>query len=414
MLVRERSTMRILHCGSIQGARHSATTCSNWFAGLSAVAFLAISTIVTDVSAQGGPTGVGVASAEMVEIVDTRPVIGQLVASVEADVATRTAGIVAEVAFQIGDRVANGQVLVRLDEERLQLERQAVLAEVEVAKAGQKVAEAELKRAEQGFQRQAALSSSGAFSRSRYEDLEQDAARAKGVLLRAAAELSRSEARLAEIDYRLQHSRIVAPFSGVVIGRRAQPGAYMPVGSTIATLMDTSKLEIEADVPVELIGALGPGREVSALFSNSAEMSASTKAHVRALVPVQSVSTRTRAVRFTIDLSNLDRSMLAGGASVTLQIPASAPRRALAIPKDALVQSGTGWMVFIVDDGKAAPRTVVLGQSAAERIEVTSGLNQGDVVVIRGNERLRPGQSIAPNAASSPQSSGRIQKSGRS
>lgn len=359
-----------------------------WFLGVQ----LLIST--PNLTAQPGPTLVGVATAQMVEITDTRPVIGQLVAAVEADVATRTSGIVGEVLFQVGDEAAEGQVLVQLDQSQLRLERSSVLADVEVAKAGMEVAGAELKRAQQGFERQAALTSSGAFSRSRYEDLQQDAARAEGLLSRARAEMRRAEARLAEVDYRIQHSAVVAPFRGIVISRQAQPGAYMSVGATVATLMDAANLEIEADLPVELIGSLDVGRDMLALFSNGT----TGRAIVRAVVPVQLLSTRTRAVRFAIDLSSLDPKLLARGETVTLQIPASAPRRALAVPKDALVQSGTGWMVFAVVNGKAVPRTVSLGESAAERIEVTSGLSEDDVVVVRGNERLRPGQSVAPNA----------------
>ena len=136
MLVREHSMRQILHCGARRAARLPMSKHSNSVAALVIVALLAVSAIVSEVKAQGGPTRVGVASAEMVEIIDTRPVIGQLVAAVEADIATRTAGIVSEVAFQIGDRVSDGQVLVRLDEARIQLERRSVMADVEVAKAG--------------------------------------------------------------------------------------------------------------------------------------------------------------------------------------------------------------------------------------------------------------------------------------
>ena len=347
---------------------------------------------VPDVGAQGGPTRVGVATVDKVQIADTRPVIGQLVAAVEAKIATRTAGIVDAVAVEIGEVVAKDQVIATLDRGQLDLERSTAVAEVEVAKAGLTVAEAEAKRAQLGFERQAALRSSGAFSRSRFEDLEQDAARARGALGRARAQLQQAQAKLAEVDYRLRHAEIRAPFHGVVIARQAQPGAYTPVGSQVVTLLDTDRLEIEADVPVELIAGLAPGVQIPAVFSDNSKL----KATVRAVVPVQDVSTRTRPVRFSLDLANLERSLLARGKSVTLQVPASAPRSALAVPKDALVQNGTGWMVYAVVEGQAQPRPVDLGQPVAERIEITRGLSEGDVVVVRGNERLRPGQKVAP------------------
>jgi len=342
--------------------------------------------------AQGGPATVGVATVKKVAITDTRPVIGQFVAAVEADVATRTNGIVAEVAVEIGEDVAKDQVLVRLDTTQLELERQTIAAEVEVAEAGIRVAQAEAKRVEQRFERQAALRDSRAFSRSNYEDLQQDVARANGALARTRAQLQQAQAKLAQVDYRMRHSKIVAPFDGAILTLPAQPGAYMTVGSTAARMLDTDRLEIEADVPSDLMAGLSLGRTLPARFDDDVEVTAT----VRALVPVQDVATRTRPVRLTVDLMGLERRYLARGHSVTLQVPASAPRSGLAVPKDALVQSGTGWIVYEVEDGKAQPRPVDLGQSVAERIEVLRGLDEGDVVVVRGNERLRPGQSVAP------------------
>jgi multidrug efflux pump subunit AcrA (membrane-fusion protein) len=79
-----------------------------------------------------------------------------------------------------------------------------------------------------------------------------------------------------------------------------------------------------------------------------------------------------------------------------VSIPISAPREVLSVPKDALVQAGSGWTVFVSEEGKAQPRTVEVGVALGDRFEVLSGLAEGDLVVTRGNERLRPGQDIAP------------------
>jgi multidrug efflux pump subunit AcrA (membrane-fusion protein) len=65
--------------------------------------------------------------------------------------------------------------------------------------------------------------------------------------------------------------------------------------------------------------------------------------------------------------------------------------------KDALVQARGGWTVFVAEDGKAQPRAVNIGVALGDQYEVLSGLAPGDQVVVRGNERLRPGQDIAPS-----------------
>ncbi|MEL7115827.1 MAG: hypothetical protein AAGP08_09590, partial [Pseudomonadota bacterium] len=88
---------------------------------------------------------------------------------------------------------------------------------------------------------------------------------------------------------------------------------------------------------------------------------------------------------------------IAQGQAITLDVPVSASRIVTVVPKDALVQSGGGWTVFVNVEGTAQPRGVEIGIALADGFEVLSGLTKGDEVVIRGNERLRPGQPIAPS-----------------
>ena len=85
-----------------------------------------------------------------------------------------------------------------------------------------------------------------------------------------------------------------------------------------------------------------------------------------------------------------------GRLRLAVEIPVGAARDVLSVPKDALVQARGGWTVFVAADDQAQPRTVTLGVPLGDRYEVLDGLAPGDLVVVRGNERLRPGQDIAP------------------
>lgn len=347
--------------------------------------------------AQGGdqPGVVLTATAAVEDLVETTPVLGQVVATVESEVATRTAGVVERTLFQVGDRVEQGGVLARLDTDLIRIRRDSAAAALEVARAGIDVAQAQLRRAEQGYERQEGLQGSTAFSKAQFEDLRESVSEARSVLARARAEAGQAEAELARADYDLRNATIRAPFSGVVTERHAQPGAYVGLGARIATLLDPDSLEIVVDMPVRLVPALEEGLEVTGRFERGPEVTA----RLRSVLPVEAISTRTRPVRFALDTGTLDALRLASGKSVTLEIPVSAPRKALTIPKDALVQSGGGWTVYTVENGKARPRDVGIGQPSGQRIEVTSGLLPGDVVVVRGNERLRPGQAVTPRPA---------------
>ncbi len=347
-------------------------------------------------TAQGRAASVITSIAETGPIADTTPVIGQLVASVEAAVASRRAGIAGEVLFSIGDTVQAGDLLVKLETRQTEIEKTSAEAALATAKAGVAAAEASLALAVQGLERQSRLQGSTAFSRAQFEDLEQTAARAQSELARAVAQVRSADAMMSMMQYNLDNTEIRAPFTGVVTERIAQPGQFVRLGDAVARLLDSKRLEIEADTPTELTAGLAPGTVVEVRFDGGVSASAT----VRAVLPVETIATRTRPIRFTADLADVDPLRIAVGKSVTLQIPVSAPREAVLTPKDALVQArGGGWSIFVVEDGKAQPRPVTLGEAAGDRIEIVRGIDAGDEVVIRGNERLRPGQDVAPRGS---------------
>ncbi|MEL6481273.1 MAG: efflux RND transporter periplasmic adaptor subunit [Pseudomonadota bacterium] len=341
--------------------------------------------------AQRGPAGVVVAPVVEREIADTSPVIARLVGTVESLVAARVPGVVNEVGFETGARVERGEVMARLDDELFQIQYANAQAALEAAEAFVAVAEARSRLAEQTLERAAGLKGSVAFSRGSFEDLQQQAEETRSEITRAQAQVGVARAALARAAYDLEHAVITAPFAGVVVERTAQPGQYIDLGESVARLLDVTRLEIEADIPVDLVAGVIPGRELEALFDGGY----TATAQVRTLLPVETTSTRTRAVRLSVE-GALPASATATGRAVTLRVPISAPRTAPVLPKDALVQKGGGWMVFVADGGAASPRDVGLGQSAGEFIEVISGVSTGEHVVVRGNERLRPGQAIAP------------------
>ncbi|MEO1600968.1 MAG: efflux RND transporter periplasmic adaptor subunit [Pseudomonadota bacterium] len=360
---------------------------------------LALVVWASGAEAQGRTASVIAERAELREITDTTPILGQVVATTESRVATRTAGIVTEVLFAVGDRVEAGQPLVRLDSDLIGIRRRTAAAALSASEAGVKVAEAQLRLAVQAFERTSQLRGSTAFSKGQFDDLQESAEQARSELLRSQAQLAQAEAELARADYDLRHATIKAPFPGVVIAKDAQPGSYIDLGEAVATLLDTGSLEIEVNLPARLVDAVSEGSEIDAELEGRQPI----KAVIRSMLPVEAASTRTRPVRLSADLTEAEGSRLAAGKSVTLHVPVSAPRQALTVPKDALVQSRGSWMVFSVEDGKATPRQLRLGGPVGDRWEVLGGLLPGDVVVVRGNERLRPGQSVTARVLGEPE-----------
>lgn len=363
------------------GIRHAIAAC---LVALSAVA----------AHAQGRAASVGVETVEYRSIAETIPLFAEVVTSREGTIASRISGTVDRVHVLEGMRVEKGDVLAELDTELLSiLERQAEARFAE-ATAGIATAEARVERSRNALQRIEGLRNTTSFSTSRFDEAQGNFFEARGQLAEAEARVKTAEATLAETRYQLERATIIAPFAGIVLDVSTNPGEFISSGAPVVTLLDTEAFEVEASVPARFIDVLEPGLEVVGTTETGDQLDLV----VRVLLPVEDQATRTRPVRFTSD-QLLEMRSTAIGQSLTVSVPVSAPREALSVPKDALVQARGGWTVFVNADGKAEPRTVQIGVALGDRFEVIDGLQEGDVVVTRGNERLRPGQDIAPMGA---------------
>lgn len=392
-----------------------------------AAAFSLAAAMVAGFGAAGDAAAQGRAAQVIVDRVETRvigdrtPLLGQVVARVESDVAARVSGVVEEVFVEVGDATEQGAAIAVLDDTLLQIDRDAAAAALAQAEADVASAQAQLGLARQVYNRASDLQDSVAFSRGAMEDNEKAVATAESALARSQAARAVTKATLARAETRLERARIASPFDGVVIEKRVAPGQFIAEGAAAATLVDMSSMELEAQVPVELIDGVRPGVEIGFVLGAAGRRAATDPnvsfdgvATVRAVIPREASNTRTRPVRLAADLEARADAAIAG-AAVTIFVPVGAPRETLTAPKDALVQGAGGWMVFVAAEQpnedsdappsfQAAPRPVRVGQATGARVEILSGLEAGQLVVIRGNERLRPGQAIAfePPAAPEP------------
>lgn len=363
-----------------------------FFSVISACISLAAPTVAVS---QDGPAAVGVEKVQIETVAETVPLFAEVVTSREGTIASRIAGTVGEVLVLEGAVVEEGDVLARLDTELLEILARQADARLAEAQAGITIAESNLNRATNALARVEGLRDTASFSISRFDDAQSDYFQAEGTLAEAQARVKTAEATLAETRYQLDRAEIIAPFPGIVLEVTTNPGEFISSGAPVVSLLDTESIEIEASVPSRFVGVLKPGLGVEG-YTETGEIMA---LEVRVLLPVENTATRTRPVRF-ISEQLADLNALAIGQSITVNIPISAPREVLSVPKDALVQARGGWTVFVASEGTAQPRTVEIGVALGDRFEVLSGLAEGDVVVTRGNERLRPGQEIAPMTAS--------------
>lgn len=320
---------------------------------------------------------------------ETVPIYGRLVARQMGVVASRVRGAIAEMSVQVGDRLRKGDVMARLVTDTLQAERELKAAELDEYKARVATAQVQLTLSRQELRRLERLRKSAAFSQARYEDKRQDVARFKSQLGEAAAKVkqARAELRMAEID--LRSAVIRAPFPGVVSQRHANVGTYVNVGEKVVTLINDAALEVEAEIPSSRLAGLIDGTVIEVEFEDKTPFSAA----VRAVVPEENPLMRTRTVRFVADFGN-NGVHPAVNQSVLLRVPTGPKRRVLSVHKDAVLQRAGRTVVYVVRDGRAKMQPVRLGDAVGGRFEVLEGLDAGDMAVVRGNERLRPGQAV--------------------
>ena len=342
-----------------------------------------------DAVAQDLATRVRVDSVRSEPMAQTVPVLGRLVARRAGVVSSRINGPIKAFQVEVGDRVEADQIIAVLNDESLAARRNLAAGELQEAQAAVRTKQAELTLAEQDDRRIKGLKGSAAYSKARAEDAAQEVVRAGAELGEARANVTtyQAELRLAEIN--LYNASIRAPYAGVITERLSEEGAYLQVGAAVVRMVADERLEVEADVPFQRLTGLPVGAEVEISLDDGSKHRAS----VRAIVPEENPLTRTRAVRFVPTFGPTDKP-LAVAQSVTVQVPLAASRDALTVHKDAVIQNGTGAIVYVAENGVVRLQPVKLGNAVGSRFEVLGGLAAGERVVIRGNERLRPGDKI--------------------
>ena len=171
--------------------------------------------------------------------------------------------------------------------------------------------------------------------------------------------------------------------------RYTEIGSYLQTGDSVLDLVNDTDLEIEVFVPSNRIAGLPPGTVIQVRPEDGSTESAT----VRGVGAEENATSRTRLVRFNPSFRGPLKYGV--GESVDALLPLGVPRIVVTVHKDAVLKRQGMSLVYVVDpENSAQIRPVELGESIGVRFEVLSGLKPGETVVIRGNERLRPGQAL--------------------
>ncbi len=282
------------------------------------------------------------------ERVPTRvDVVGTATAAERVKVAARLQAEVREVHASAGQRVAKDAPLLVLDDREIK-------EQLSAAEAQLKQADAEYTRTRQLFEARSAS--------------EQELTAAESAFHSARAQVER-------VRVLLSYTVINAPLAGVVIERHVEVGDLTAPGQELMALYDPARMRIEAAVPVRLVPYLALGKSVAVALSHPAVTLTGAVAEI-----VGEIDPRSRSQLVRVNLDRPEEDLLPG-AFGRLWVETE-PRDALFAPASAIRRVGQLETVGVVQDGRVVDRLVRTGARAGERVEILSGLNAGDTIVV--------------------------------
>lgn len=313
----------------------------------------------------GSPRGGGIPVEARAVTVDTVRVevsaVGSLRANESVIVRPEISGRVTEIAFQEGDDVGEGDVLVRLDDSVLR----ARLAEAEASLV---LSRTNYQRAQQLYERKTASAV---------------------VRDEALAKLREDEASVALARAELDKTRILAPFDGTVGLRVVSVGDYVSAGKDIVDFVDDDPIKVDFSVPEGYAARVEVGQPVSIVVD--ALPGQTFEGEVYALSPVIDVNGRSMQLRAIVP--NADGA-LRPGMFARVRLMLAQRDEAILVPEEAVVPVGREQFVFRVVEGKVARTAVELGERGGGLVEVQEGLSPGDIVVTAGQIKLQDGAPV--------------------
>lgn len=344
---------------------------------------------------------VTVADVVKQEVVDYDDYTGQTEASEIVEIRSRLYGFLTSIDFKDGDYVQEGQTLFTIEPDEYEAIHQQSLARIGLVTANLDLANAKLARAER-------LVPTGAISKQEYDESIAAAKSAEAAIASAKADANRTA-----LD--LKYTKITAPISGRIDRALVAKGNLLTGGLTNGTLLTTIVAEqpmyVYFDVDERsLLGYLRqrPEADLSKDPGSLRELNipcymqlADEKdyPHEGTLdFASAEVNRTTGTARLRGVFDNKDRSLVSG-LFIRLRIPISEPYQALLIPERALATDQNIRFVYVVDkDAKIERRNVELGEQRGDLRIIKSGLELGDKVIVKGLQRVRPGQQVEPDA----------------
>jgi multidrug efflux pump subunit AcrA (membrane-fusion protein) len=330
-------------------------------------------------------------------------------------ISARTTGRVTRVLVSEGDGVRAGQTLVEIDSRDAAVQirhaeageseaKESLVAlnqDITAAEFGRAAAQANRKLASSTFDRYRTLHDRRSVSDQEFDEVQAKLSAATAEVDRANALLESAKARRNQIlaridqaaaeksgaDLSMDYNRVVSPINGIVTVRSVEPGTIASPGIALLTVEDDKAYRLEAQVSDSMIGTIRKGNAVRI------ELEAATRSEIQGriseIVPSADSSTRSTIVKIDLPSNASLRSGMFGRAFF-----ASGDRSIISVPRSLVVQHGQLTSVYVLDEKIVRQRLIKLGKTLGDRVEVLSGLQNGDLLIVEPHESLMDGTEV--------------------
>ncbi len=320
------------------------------------------------------PIAISVAAAHRQSLDRTAEVQGALFPREHAVMSSEVEGRVAEVVADFGDKVAAGQVMLKINPREYELR-------AETAQAALDQARAKLANSSARYNRAQALKRAAAISAEQFDQLASQ-------LRVDQADTESAQEALAMASKKLGDTEIKAPFSGAVQKRMVSLGEYVSPGKEIYELIATDPIKLRCPMPERFVPLARVGMPVK--LSIDANPDASYTGKITRIAPALDESSRTLLIE--AEVANPDGALKPGFfAHVVVDLGHD---RALFVPSAAVLRYAGVARVFVVEGGVVRAREVTTGGVVGDQTEITGGLKEGDHVAVSGVDRLADGTAV--------------------
>jgi len=323
-------------------------------------------------------------------IKETLRMVAEITAETEVAVQPRINGRLLQLMVEEGDRVKAGQVLAVLDDEEIQIQLRQNEATIATVKANLNKAERDLIQAKTELDRYRALLDKKYVSQRDYDNVETAYLAAKTSVENYRSQLATAENTYQLTKIQLNHTKVVAPISGIVLSKPVTAGINVTTGTTLVTIASLDPVKLKFNIDQRDTAKARKGLPVT--FTTDVFPDELFVGYIHDASP--GYDTKTRTLSLSVLLPNGNGRLLPGMFG-TVEIAIGENSRALVVPQEAIVKrEGRSGLFVVTRDGIARWQPVTTGLAAEGRIEITSGIAEGDLVVVVGQNRLRDGDPV--------------------